>query len=307
MNDLVICRRQAEEEIAEIAHLSADAEAFDRHKALGDHTWLDLVHVGRRGIYGFTARRKASSQLLGYAQVSWGNDTWSLEIVVHPMARKSELGVAESLISRCVAEIGINGGGHVHVWLPHRNPDLEVSLRQAGFSPGRDLIQLRRTLPLESDLARAEIQTRPFRVGVDEDAWLEVNNRAFANHPEQGGWTRETLEARQQETWFDPPGFLLHFRGERLAGFCWTKIHADAEPPMGEIYVIGVDPAFGGQGLGHKLCVAGLNYIASRHLHVGMLYVDATNENAIAMYTHLGFHPDHMDSAFVADIAPTMA
>lgn len=301
MNDLVIARRRGEEEIGDIAHLAHEVESFDKHKAIGDHAWLDLVHGGRRSVYGFTARRKGESQLLGYAQVSVGNETWALELVVHPLYRGVDAGVVSALLTRSIREIASQGGGHVHVWLSSHDHDAVAALSLAGFTRGRTLVQMRRRLPLEPEL-QSDLITRPFICGQDEEAWLTVNNRAFARHPEQGGWTRDTLSSRQREPWFDPKGFLLHFENDRLIAFCWTKIHSTAEPPMGEIYVIGVDPDYNGRGIGRSMCIAGLEHLSSKRLPIAMLYVDADNTNAVAMYDRLGFHPDHVDTAYVADI-----
>jgi mycothiol synthase len=88
-----------------------------------------------------------------------------------------------------------------------------------------------------------------------------------------------------------------------LAGFCWTKVHAEHDPPLGEIYVIAVDPDFGGRGLGRALTLRGLDHLARAGLHVGMLYVDASNEPATKLYAHLGFTLNHVDRAYTGDIA----
>ncbi|MDA8115923.1 MAG: mycothiol synthase [Actinomycetota bacterium] len=304
MPSIVVSRRVGEEEIGAISRLAAEAESFDKHKALGDHAWLDLVHGGRKGVFGFTARLEGTLHLLGYAQLSAGNSTWELEMVVHPLHRSRKAGVSEALLRRSLREIAANGGGHVHIWLSHNDHDMVELLQGAGFRRGRELIQMRRRLPLERDLIAEPIETRPFVCGQDEAEWLRANNLAFARHPEQGGWTLDTLSSRQQEPWFDPEGFLLHFEHNRLAAFCWTKIHADTDPVMGEIYVIGVDPELGGKGLGRRMCVAGLEHLARKRLPVAMLYVDSDNAAALAMYEHLGFHPNHVDTAYVADVEP---
>jgi mycothiol synthase len=129
--------------------------------------------------------------------------------------------------------------------------------------------------------------------GKDDAAWLDVNNRAFSWHPEQGGWTLADLHARLEEPWVDLGGFLVHERDERIVGFCWTKVHPDADPPLGEIFIIAVDPNYGTHGLGRQLAIAGLEYLAGRGLPVGMLYVEADNAPARKLYDRLGFSTHH--------------
>jgi mycothiol synthase len=174
---------------------------------------------------------------------------------------------------------------------------------------GRELLQMRRALPVDA-AHRGDgkpVETRPFRPGHDEEAWLAVNNRAFHHHPEQGNWDLETLRDREAQPWFDPDGFRLHEVDGRLAGFCWTKVHNDEDPPLGEIYVIATDPDFEGRGLGRGLVLAGLDWLADRGLETGMLYVDAANAGAVHLYESLGFTVDHVDRAYVADVAAASA
>ena len=164
----------------------------------------------------------------------------------------------------------------------------------AGLVLVRDVLQLRVALPLSVTSALA---TRPFVPGTDDLALLEVNNRAFAWHPDQSGWTVEHLRARCAEDWFDADGFLLHEVDDRLVGFCWTKVHPATgdDPAMGEIFVIGVDPDAHGRGLGRALTIAGLAHLASLGLRIGMLHVEHDNVPARRLYDSLGFtvHDHH--------------
>jgi len=128
--------------------------------------------------------------------------------------------------------------------------------------------------------------------------FVAVNNRAFSWHPEQGDLTEEQFRQSMSKPWFDADGLrLLRIEG-RLAGFCWTKIHSDSEPPLGEIYVIAIDPDFHGRGLGPPMTLAGLQWLADQGQHTGMLYVESDNNAANAVYKKLGFSHHHTDRAY---------
>jgi len=191
----------------------------------------------------------------------------------------------------------------VHWWVFEPTIGHEQVAQQFGLTPGRTLHQMRRSLPLSSSDAAAKVAVRTFVKGQDEQAWLNVNNQAFALHPEQGGWDLATLTTRLSEPWFDASGFILHDIDETLAGFCWTKIHTDTDPVLGEIYVVAIDPKYRGQGLGKSMVVSGLINMSERGITTAMLYVDTNNEAAMSLYGDLGFRIHRTDRAFVGDVA----
>jgi mycothiol synthase len=286
------------------------ATAADAHAPLDEHAWLDLVQGGREGFAGLVAWEEGHDHPVGYAQVTRGSGSWALEFVVDPHHRVPSNTIGRDLVSSAAEVIGAAGGGHVHLWVSQPRPEHKQIAASIGLTPGRVLYQMRRRLPVPADLIGdlKPLVTRPFVVGHDEEAWLEVNNRAFDWHPEQGGWDLATIKQREAEPWFDPEGFLLHDDEEgRLDGFCWTKVHADTDPPLGEIYVIAADPAAAAPeaALGRRLVLAGLDHLYHSGLEWGMLYVDADNSRAVKLYVDLGFVVNHLDQAFVGDISPT--
>jgi mycothiol synthase len=302
-------RQMGAGDAAAVKGLLDAAAAADGHAALDEHAWLDLVHGGREGFAGLVAWEEGHDHPVGYAQVSGGSGSWALEYVVDPHHRLPGNTIAVDLLSSAAEIIASEGGGHVHMWVNQPRPEHEALAGSIGLKPGRVLYQMRRPLPVEDRLRPdgPPLETRPFRVGFDEEAWLEVNNRAFHWHPEQGGWELATIKQREAEPWFDPEGFLLHDdEAGKMDGFCWTKVHSEAEPPLGEIYVIAVDPEAADPlpGLGRRLVIAGLDYLHGRGIRTGMLYVDASNAKAVKLYIDLEFVINHLDQAFVGDIAP---
>lgn len=288
----------------EVSSLIADAWRADGARPLNDHLWLDLREGGRTGFAGVIARDLDHDHLLGYCQVSRGNESWSLDLIVHPHHRYDSMEIAPDLIREALSIVASEGGGHVHWWVFEPNNIHRLLAAEAELHPGRRLLQMRRSLPLSTEVLESieQFHTTRFRPGVDEEAWLGVNNAAFASHPEQGGWTLDTIALREKESWFDDSGFLMHWDNETLTGFCWTKLHEDSDPVMGEIYVVAVDPSVKGRGIGRQLTIAGLQHLAHQGAPVAMLYVDADNTAAIAVYTALGFEAHHSEHAFVGDI-----
>ena len=101
---------------------------------------------------------------------------------------------------------------------------------------------------------------------IHSKSWLALNNKVFVNHPDQGNWAMADLENRMSEPWFDPAGFFLCIHDDVIVGFCWTKIHQDLvnADPVGELYVIGVDPEEHSKGIGKTVCNEGLIYLRGK-------------------------------------------
>jgi mycothiol synthase len=289
-------------DVARVRALTDAVEAATGIVPLGDDAWTGMhAAAGRdRGLFEDSGT--------AYAHLAQHHpDEWSVELAVLP---ESDVDL-DALLDDARRVVASEGGGHLTYWVhgAEADPAADARAERAGFALERELLQMRVPLPL-ADAPRWPDGTtvRTFRPGEDEAAWVEVNNRAFAGHPEQGAWTVAMLQAREQEDWFDPDGIVMAFDAEGLAGSCWTKVHP-AQPPrephtLGEIYVIGADPDRQGRGLGRALTTAGLGSLAARGVSVGMLFVDAANDAAIGLYRALGFATHRTDRAYGRDVAP---
>jgi mycothiol synthase len=264
-------------------------------RPLSDHLWLDLEAGSGAGFVAVTVADE--SGLLALAQLSASNNSSSLEAFARPGFGDART-VLDDAAETALDAFAASGGGRVFWWVDDPTAADLAFAATHGLEPVRGLHEMRRTLPLDR---HATVETRDFVPGVDDDEWLALNNRAFAEHGEQGGWTHDTLALRLAEPWFDPAGFRIHEIGGRIAAFCWTKLHHEFDPVIGEIYVIAVDPGHHGLGLGKQLTLAGLDSISERGITTASLYVDADNVAAVGLYDALGFTVYRTRQAFAGD------
>jgi mycothiol synthase len=306
--NLLVLRKLDPVQLVDLAALLARCEQADHHPALAEPqraaaSRADLGADGAQVVLAYGDGDDppgGGGTLIGCAFITPALDgATALHVAVDPSHRGGPEAVQAELLRTAVP----HAGGEVRLWIMQATGPDDTMAHDLGFEPERDLLQMRVPLPLprETVASARPVPTRPFQPGKDDDAWLTVNNAAFAVHPEQGGWTLDDLHARTRSDWFDPEGFLVADRadGKGLLGSCWCKIHRGSDPVLGEIYVISVDPALHSQGWGRALTVAGLEWIAGQGVSIGMLYTTASNTAAVALYEALGFTVDHVDRSYV--------
>jgi mycothiol synthase len=261
--------------------------AQERVRPLSDRAMLRLQHAAEsNGDIEHVVCRDDDGRITAYAQIDRHGGSATAE-VASPDA---------SALGRLVDQLLADDAG-LTVWA-HGDASLATQvMRDHGLRATRTLIQMRRSLADDLPDPRWPdgVTVRTFTVGADEAAWLAVNNAAFADHPEQSGWTLADITAREREPWFDPAGFFLAERDGELVGFHWTKVHDD---PIGEVYVVGVAPSMQGQHLGGALTLVGLRHLQASGLPTVMLYVDESNAGAVRLYERLGFSHFDADRTF---------
>jgi mycothiol synthase len=314
--------RLTEEDRDAVLELVRTAAAAGGPSPVSEDGRLALAH-GRPGAVHLLWREPSSGPedgsgaLAGYLYLSPADAAGdrTAEVGVVPASRGR--GIGRALVGAALAETA----GMLRIWAHGSAPaaaglaarldfaavrelrllELGLDMRTCGMAPVAGMRREFFVPPLPEG-----VELRTFQVGRDEPAWLALNARAFAHHPEQGAWTARDLAEREAEPWFDPAGFFLAVSRTApteggLLGFHWTKVHpAGAYGPdeVGEIYVLGVDPTEHGRGLGRLLALAGLRHLAQSGMNTIILYVDGDNAPAVRLYESLGFRSRTVDALY---------
>ena len=278
----------------QVLSLIKAAQEFDNTPAIAEHVLLHLRHGGDKADSHLVLQK--DNQVIAYAHLDKTDQVAgpSVELVIHPDHRRSGIGtqLLKSAIETC--------GQKLRLWSHGDLPQARQLAQSNNFIKMRTVIQMSKDLTEVSPI-NTDYQIRSFLPDLDNQAWLSLNNKAFANHPEQGNWSEADLSIRIKEDWFDEKGFFVAQDKDQLIGFCWTKIHGghshshetDSDhhdhEPIGEIYVMAVSEEYEGRSIGKALTITGLNYLKYQGLSTAMLYVDEDNQKAVNLYKSLGF------------------
>ncbi|OYO22820.1 mycothiol synthase [Enemella dayhoffiae] len=280
------------------------ASATDGVVPLNEHARLEVARgQASDGIAHLLA--SIDDQLVGYAFLDSTTDDPIAQLVVDPNHRTR--GVATAMIG----ELGFDPRDphgrwqrqSLRTWAFGDLPAARDLAATLGLRKVRELLVMERdTEELPEPQVPDGVQVRGFRP-EDTDQLLRVNANAFAHHPEQGGMTRQDLQDRMNEPWFDPEGLLVATRPgpdgtEQLIGFHWTKVH---DPSLGEVYVIAVDPAHAG-GLGRQLLHLGLRHLAATGVRRIILYVEGDQEYVVQLYLSTRFVIANRDVVYASPL-----
>ncbi|HEY8173379.1 MAG TPA: mycothiol synthase [Dehalococcoidia bacterium] len=304
MHHIEIVSRLEDPHLEELPPLLEAASYADGHEPIGEHKFLRL----RRGEdLAVALLAYEHGALTGYAHtVTYGEEgarRVSCEFVVHPEQRGR--GIGGRLLAAAIETAQSQGASKIDVWAYN---DSSVSARMAGaygFTPARRLLHLHRHLTAATfEVAPSGVDIRSFVPGVDDERWLELNNRIFRGHPENGAWTIDDLHARMAQPWFDANDLLMLEIEGVLAGFCWLKVEQRGDAGrVGEIYVVGTAPECRGMGLGRFLVGRALAHLRERDVQLAAIYVDESNRAALALYEQAGFHHHHVDVCYSRALA----
>lgn len=288
----------ADEEQRQIRELITAASDVDEVAPVGEQVLRELAHQRTQHLVAV-----ADERIIGYLNLATGPEDGGgmAELVVHPDVRRRGIGT-EMIHAALTKTVGQN-----KFWAHGTLEAARATASALGLEPVRELVQMRRKLHDLNDAAvppvPAGVRIRTYAGTADDAELLRVNNAAFAAHPEQGGWTEADLDDRRAESWFDPEGLFLACDDQTgaLRGFHWTKVHSE-QSGLGEVYVVGVDPAAQGRGLGGVLTAVGMAHLARQLVGTAqptvMLYVESDNTAALKTYRQLGFTQFSVDTAY---------
>ncbi|MFC1861657.1 GNAT family N-acetyltransferase [Chloroflexota bacterium] len=213
-----------------------------------------------------------------------------LNCQIHPAHRGKAL--STRLMERAMHRARGLGAKVAHVNVQEDNTMARIVLSKLGFEFVRRFLQLRLDI---SEVCchhsnRTHLTYRHLQHD-EKDKLAKAQNYFFADTWGYNPNTSEDISHVINVTGCSLEDIIITWDGDRIIGYCWTrKIHnVTSDEKRGQIYMLGVDPEYCGQGTGKAILFAGMSHLKSKGLQVAELTVDSENEAACALYFSAGF------------------
>jgi mycothiol synthase len=261
--------------------------AFDQFPGISRE---DAVHLVERlaGDPGGTVAAVEDGEIVGYCTPR------SDMLTVHPGRRRR--GHGRRLALAALDIVRSQGLQDLILYAPLDHPAATGFLEALGFRYHSSLwrFELARSVEVEGPAFPSEFTIRPYADG-DLDAFVELANASFIDHPTPISFPRTAVAHVHDLPDFDPGHILLVTpRGADDQLVAWTK----TEPKVGEdgvrggtIALIGVLRAWRGRGLGRELLRWGIDRLRAAGAETIDLAVEAANDRALGLYRRTGFEP----------------
>jgi len=181
-----------------------------------------------------------------------------------------------------------------HVGLSPTDSAPAGTLSDLGFSQIRVHLELVLDLPgVTLEIPEVSGVTCCHLQAGEEARLAHIQNRCFA-----GTWAYNPNKAEDIRWRLDVKGnslddVIFAEKAGQYIGYCWTVPNCGQDlstgRSKGQIYMMGVAPAFRGKGVGRKLLQAGLSYLQSKGKEIIDLTVDSGNPPAVKLYDSQGF------------------
>ena len=238
----------------------------------------------------------SDKRVIGFAVAAPQGERGAAELVIDSAHRGKGLGreLWEALKEKLAGTSALDS---TWPWSHGDHPAAAHMAETDGYTRARELLQIHTGRIDTADFKGFPTPTLPERTFIrtfrpgDEVQWRRVNNAAFDWHPEQGRQSAEAYAELIKSPDFKPEDVFFAVRDEQILGFHHTKmhIHHPSGLRVGEVYVIGVDPAAQAHGVGRALMHAGMEHLYVQGAQQIELYVESDNHTALNLYRALGF------------------
>ena len=198
---------------------------------------------------------------------------------------------ADAALLAAAEYLAARGMERGRTWVQEKNP-VWTYLKERGFHKVREFMVMS-TVPGNWPVRMPEgYAIRPARFPDEKGLFKSLINNSFRGH---FGWY-EMDDADFERRYMLPKGMdrsgfyiALDPKGEP-AGVVASYLKADG---TGDLRGLGVLPEHRGKGLGRALAAKSLNFFADKGVKKVTLGVDSINEQALAIYSSLGFKEEY--------------